>query len=121
MRGDGLRNTAMDITGLKSLIGILPQIVGQTHTIKPSRRESQFFVTEQLSEEEIVQIMQKKIMDFQTNNSIRFSYDASIKRVIVQILNGETKELVKQIPPEEMVRFLKAFNELVGLMVDRKV
>lgn len=50
----------------------------------------------------------------------RMRVDADIKRVITQII-GADEEVVKQIPPEEMLEVLKRTRELRGLLFDELV
>jgi len=64
----------------------------------------------------------KEILKFlNTNSSIKFNYDESINRVIIQVLNGNNHEIIKQIPPENIVKFLKAFNELIGIIINKEI
>ena len=46
--------------------------------------------------------------------------DPDIGRVIVQVLDSRTGEVVRQIPSEEWVRILKRLHGAKGLFVDRK-
>ena len=46
--------------------------------------------------------------------------DPEIDRVIVQVLDAKTHEVVRQIPSEEWVRVLKRLRGAKGLFVDRK-
>jgi flagellar protein FlaG len=46
--------------------------------------------------------------------------DPEIDRVVVQVLDAKTHEVVRQIPSEEWVRVLKRLRGAKGLFVDRK-
>jgi flagellar protein FlaG len=46
--------------------------------------------------------------------------DPEIDRVVVQVLDSATGEVVRQIPSEEWVRHLKRLRGAKGLFVDRK-
>jgi flagellar protein FlaG len=46
--------------------------------------------------------------------------DPEIDRVIVQVLDSRTGEVVRQIPSEEWVHVLKRLKGAKGLLVDRK-
>lgn len=50
----------------------------------------------------------------------RLRIDRESKRVIVQILN-EANEVIKQIPPEELLRIAAATRKLQGLLFDENV
>jgi flagellar protein FlaG len=46
--------------------------------------------------------------------------DPEIDRVVVQVIDGKTGEVVRQIPSEEWVRHLKRLKGAKGLFVDQK-
>jgi hypothetical protein len=52
------------------------------------------------------------------DTSARFSYDKEIGRVVMQVLEKDSTTVVKQLPSEEMVVFLKRFRKAVALLVD---
>jgi len=41
-----------------------------------------------------------------------------IGKVVVQVIDSETKEVVRQIPPEEWVQVLKRLQSAKGVLVD---
>ena len=49
----------------------------------------------------------------------RIRLDESTDRVIVQILNADN-EVIKQLPPEDLLRALERFREITGLIFDRQ-
>lgn len=73
------------------------------------------------TQEEIIQNIEEMLKFFEQNTSVKFQYDKSINKIIIQVINGGNNEIIKQIPPEEMVRFLKAFNEIIGLLIDKEI
>ncbi|PLV56160.1 flagellar protein FlaG [Thermotoga sp. SG1] len=50
-----------------------------------------------------------------------FKYDNELNMVIVKIKDAETGELIRQIPPEVMVKLAKSINELLGILMDERV
>jgi uncharacterized FlaG/YvyC family protein len=50
--------------------------------------------------------------------SVRFSYDKEIGRIVMQVLDTESATVVKQLPSEEVVAFLKRFRKTIALLVD---
>lgn len=71
--------------------------------------------------EEIAQALKEMAEKLSLLNSIKMSYDESVERVIVKIIDGQTNEIIRQIPPEGMVRFLRAFNEMMGLLINERI
>lgn len=52
-----------------------------------------------------------------TRSSSRIRVDDATDRIVVQFLNAEN-EVIKQYPPEELLRVLKNIRELRGLLFD---
>lgn len=49
-----------------------------------------------------------------------FSYDEATKRVSIKVLDRDTEEVIKEIPPEETLEMVEKMWELVGLLVDER-
>ena len=49
-----------------------------------------------------------------------FSYHEETKRVSIKVIDEETEEVIREIPPEETLEMLSRIWELAGLMVDEK-
>ena len=49
-----------------------------------------------------------------------FSYHEETKRVSIKVIDEETEEVIREIPPEETLEMLSKVWELAGLMVDEK-
>lgn len=82
---------------------------GDTKTITPE--ENDLLITDI---REISQIM---------NKQIQFSMDYENQEMIVRIINRETNEVIRQLPPEELRelhRKLKETAEMLGLVVDAR-
>ena len=55
------------------------------------------------------------------NRSLQFSIDEELKDVVVKIVDKETGEIVRQIPPDEVLRLREHFKEMVGLILEKTV
>jgi flagellar protein FlaG len=53
-------------------------------------------------------------------SSLEFSVDTDTNRIVVKVVDNETRELVRQIPMEEMLALAKAMNRLQGLLLRTK-
>jgi flagellar protein FlaG len=53
-------------------------------------------------------------------SSLEFSVDTDTNRIVVKVVDNETRELVRQIPMEEMLALAKAMNQLQGLLLRTK-
>lgn len=49
-----------------------------------------------------------------------FSYHEETKRVSIKIMDRETQEVIKEIPPEEALEMVEKMWELAGLLVDER-
>ncbi|MGB4658798.1 MAG: flagellar protein FlaG [Mobilitalea sp.] len=49
-----------------------------------------------------------------------FSYHEETKRVSIKIVDKDTKETIKEIPPEETLEMIEKMWELAGILVDEK-
>ena len=56
----------------------------------------------------------------QTKTRCEFSYHEETKRVSIKVIDQDTKEVVKEIPPEETLEMIAKMWELAGILVDEK-
>lgn len=52
--------------------------------------------------------------------SIRMKYHEDANRVSIKIVDDETEEVIKEIPPEESIDMLKKMLEVNGLLIDER-
>lgn len=52
------------------------------------------------------------------NKRIAFSFNEKINRVVLKVINTENNEVVREIPPRELVRVYEHIHELIGMFVD---
>ena len=50
--------------------------------------------------------------------SVRFEKDSNSSQMIVKIVNSDTNEVIRQIPPEELLNLTKKLDELSGSIVN---
>jgi len=55
------------------------------------------------------------------NTSIQFSIDDASDEVVVRIVDKESGEVIRQIPPESIVRLRDSLKDMSGLIVEKKV
>lgn len=51
---------------------------------------------------------------------LRFNQDKDTGVTIIQVVDADSGELVRQIPPEELLNIAKAFRELKGLIISKE-
>lgn len=55
------------------------------------------------------------------NRKFHFKVHEKTNRVIVQVLNSETGEIISEIPPEKVLDMMAGMEKAIGLIVDAKV
>lgn len=76
----------------------------------------------QASEEQIksaVSIANKKINKMDTT-SLEFSYHEATNRVAIRVVDKDSKEVIREIPPEKSLDMLQKMWELAGIIVDER-
>ncbi len=54
------------------------------------------------------------------NYKIEYEINRETKRIAVKIIDKNTKKIIREIPPEEILKFLKNFEKMLGLLFDRR-
>lgn len=52
---------------------------------------------------------------------LEFRVDDESQRVIVRILDRGTGEVIRQVPPEQLLHIIASVNRLLGMLFDRRV
>jgi len=55
------------------------------------------------------------------NRAVRFQIDESTDRLVAQVVNVETNEVIRQIPPEELMRLARRLREFIGILLDIEI
>ena len=71
--------------------------------------------------EETLKKIEEMIKEFGSSDKVSMRYDNDIDRVVVTIASGETGEVTRQIPSAEFVSFVKNFDQMIGLMINRRL
>jgi hypothetical protein len=51
---------------------------------------------------------------------VAYSYDEEASRYVIKLVDVETGEVVRQIPPEQLLRVAAEVNRYLGLLLDAK-
>ncbi len=72
-----------------------------------------------LSQEELAAAVQELNAAMQVvNTSLSFSIDSVTKQTVVTVTDAQTHEVIRQIPPEDMLKVSDRIAELLGVMFD---
>lgn len=61
-----------------------------------------------------------ELMD-KTNVNIEFSYNKKVNMLNVKMIDKETKEVIKEFPPEEMIENMIKAKDWLGAFIDRAI
>lgn len=74
-----------------------------------------------IAEEEVRKAVEQANATFTTlNQKIGFGYEKRLNQIYVQVLDRETGEVVKEIPPKEFIEHRAAMREMIGLILDKQ-
>ncbi len=54
------------------------------------------------------------------NKRLKFTIDEESKRIVVKVIDTETNKIVREIPPEEVLRFVAKLHKFLGIFIDKK-
>lgn len=75
----------------------------------------------ELSVSEVLEVVQKANAALTSNQSnLKFLVDTDNGKPIVQIVDRETQEVLKQIPSVEMLKIAKAIEKMQGVLISRE-
>ncbi len=52
------------------------------------------------------------------NNRIAFSVDEKTDRIIMRVLDANNNEVIREIPPKEVIRLAAQIREMIGMFID---
>ena len=55
-----------------------------------------------------------------TRTKCELTYHEDINRVAIKVIDKETEEVIREIPPEETLELVKKLWELAGIIIDEK-
>ena len=62
-----------------------------------------------------------QLVDAVSNNKVNFLYDESKDQHIVLVKDKDTNEVIREIPPKEMLDLLKNLEDITGIIYDNKI
>lgn len=132
-----MRVDSMDAT-FKPTVSIEPSKVRQEESVSPAKEfvqvQSRRASKEAAKGENSLKIAEEKISDaflqssidrvnytFETQRrSVRFKIHDRTNEVMVKIIDADTEEVIREIPPEKLMDMFANMLELAGLLVDER-
>jgi len=88
---------------------------------KPSAREEHSFDSKEQSREALYQIVEEASEALEAvNTALTFQIHEGTGRPVIQLVELQTKKVIREIPSEKMLDVVAGIWEWAGLIVDRK-
>lgn len=69
--------------------------------------------------DKVIEAANKKI--FGTDRQLSYSYHKATHSVLIRVIDSNTKEVLKEIPPEKTLDAVAKMWELAGIIIDKKI
>lgn len=88
---------------------------------EPPQGERYMENTEEVSDDFVRKAVDKVNQTFEIQKrSLRFKIHERLNEVMVKVIDSETEEVIREIPPEKLLDMFASMLELAGLLVDEK-
>jgi flagellar protein FlaG len=75
-----------------------------------------------LSEQQLIKAIERAVKAIQgPTTTFEFSVHEQTKQIMVKVLDKETGEIIREIPPEKQLDLVAKLWEMAGILVDEKV
>ena len=97
-------------------------VIREKISVTPSPSENVKNADEKPSRETVEETLVKaNEMAKKFSKELSFSYDKRIDRVVVTVREGDTDKVVRQLPPEEMIRLSEKMDDIMGMLINQSV
>jgi len=100
--------------------------VQENNAVKPSPGDKNRVNVENVAEKPSGKEIEKTLVKVNElakslSRKLSFSYDDRIEKIIVKVMEGDTEKVIRQIPPEEMIRLSLRMDEIMGMLINQSV
>lgn len=112
----------MNIEAFGTTIASPPRVNESAQQVDRKRQEVEQQTPSSSEEESQVQpeelLSQIKALTEEGAYSVRFEKDSTSEELVVKIVDQDTEEVIRQIPPEELLNLSKHLKELSGSIIN---
>ncbi|MFA5576517.1 MAG: flagellar protein FlaG [Tissierellaceae bacterium] len=84
--------------------------------------DERVFDEKRITEEEAISLIEKANKDFVVyDRRFEFSIHDATRQIMVKIIDANTDEVIRELPPEKILDMVAALWEVAGIIVDRKI
>lgn len=74
-----------------------------------------------ISDEQLIKAIERSIKAVEgPMTSLDFSIHKQTKQIMVKVLNKDTGEIIREIPPEKTLDFVAKMQEMAGILIDER-
>ncbi|RAV03102.1 flagellar biosynthesis protein FlaG [Paenibacillus sp. YN15] len=74
-----------------------------------------------ISEEQLIRAIERSVKALQgTQTSLKFSVHEKTNQIMVKVVNSDSGEVIREIPPEKTMDFVARLWEMAGILVDER-
>ncbi|MCK9444123.1 MAG: flagellar protein FlaG [Tissierellaceae bacterium] len=90
---------------------------------QPRHGEERKIIEEKrITEEDAINLIEKANKDFVVyDRRFEFSIHDATRQIMVKIIDVNTDEVIRELPPEKILDMVAALWEVAGIIVDRKI
>jgi flagellar protein FlaG len=108
------------IPSVKEDLEVAPEYSQHVPSLTELRNKKDYELT--FSDKIIKQELDKIIKALEgAKTNLKFSVHEDADQIIVKVINSETEEVIREIPPEKIVDMIAKMMKQVGLLIDQKM
>ena len=89
---------------------------------KRAVEDKRVYEEKRITEEEAIRLIEKANKDFIAyDRRFEFSIHETTKQIMVKIIDINTEEVIRELPPEKILDIVAAIWEVAGIIDDRKI
>ena len=98
----------------------------RSNAVKPSPGDQKKVGKDNGNEKPSREVVEKALVNVNElakslSRKLSFTYDDRIDKIIVKVMEGDGEKVVRQIPPEEMIRLSLKMDEIMGMLINQNV
>ncbi|WP_019635624.1 flagellar protein FlaG [Paenibacillus fonticola] len=102
----------------KEAIESVQRITNEGHVIRLERQGEYI----SLGEEQLIKAIDRAVKALEgPNTSFEVSVHQQTNSIMVKVLNKETGELIREIPPEKTLDLVAKMMEIAGILIDERI
>ena len=113
----------MRIEGFSHILSYLPEATRSHHTDTAGDGENTYKATaQQVSEKDMTTLVERGNQALEKSNTrLEVSFHQETNQMMVKLIDSQTDEVIKEIPPEKWVDLVYNLCEQLGIFVDKRV